>query len=349
MVFFASDIPGGYGLTDIYVSAVDASGNLGTPKNLGPEVNSAGEDMFPFFVNNKLYFVSDGHYGWGGLDIYESKMKPDMSFTAAKNLGAPVNSNRDDFAYVVDASDKNGYFSSNRESGKGDDDIYFLVKAPAICDELVSGKVVNAKSKTAISGASVMVSDPNGKEIATSQSDAQGNYNVKLPYGKTYTFVATKAGHSPEEKQPAVGKTNLKETKDFNFELTNYDNLIVRQGNTEKIAINPIFFEYDKWDITPQAATELDKVVFAMNKFPNLRNKIESHTDSRGKDAYNLKLSDNRAKSTRDYIVSKGIPADKIESAIGYGETRLVNKCKNGVKCKKVQHLANRRSDFIVI
>ncbi|MGK4567687.1 OmpA family protein [Flavobacterium sp. 3HN19-14] len=113
--------------------------------------------------------------------------------------------------------------------------------------------------------------------------------------------------------------------------------------------MNPIFFEYDKWDITPQAADELDRVVYVMQKFPNVKIKIESHTDSRGKDAYNLKLSDKRAKSTQQYIISKGIDSSRIESAIGYGESRPVNRCKNGVKCSEEEHLKNRRSDFIVI
>ena len=118
---------------------------------------------------------------------------------------------------------------------------------------------------------------------------------------------------------------------------------------TEKIIVNPIFFDYDKWDITPEAEAELDKVVYVMEKFPNVRIKIESHTDSRGKDAYNLTLSDNRAKSTQQYIIAQGIDASRIESAIGYGETRLVNKCKNGVKCSEEEHLKNRRSDFVII
>ncbi|RYZ78560.1 MAG: hypothetical protein EOP04_29450, partial [Proteobacteria bacterium] len=278
-----------------------------------------------------------------------TQMKPDFSFSQPLNLGSPVNSNFDDFAYIIDPADKAGYFSTNRDSGKGDDDIYSFVKAPAPCDELVSGMVVNAKSKQPIAGASVSVAGPTGDQVTSAITDAGGKYQVKLPCGKMYTFSATKSNHSREQKQLEIGRRNGNETKDFDFELANYEDLIVKQGKTEKIAIEPIFFEYDKWDITPQAAVELDKVVFAMSKFPQLKIRIESHTDSRGKDAYNLKLSDNRAKSTQKYIISKGIDASRIESAIGYGESRLTNKCKNGVKCSEALHLANRRSDFIVI
>jgi outer membrane protein OmpA-like peptidoglycan-associated protein len=124
---------------------------------------------------------------------------------------------------------------------------------------------------------------------------------------------------------------------------------VLKKKGVEKVDVKPIYFDYDKYDITPLAVEELTKVVFIMQKFPNIRIKIESHTDSRGKDAYNLKLSDNRAKSTRDYIISQGIDASRIESAIGYGESRLINKCKNGVKCTEEEHLLNRRSDFIII
>ena len=161
--------------------------------------------------------------------------------------------------------------------------------------------------------------------------------------------TASKTGHSTEEKEIESKKVNGAEIKDVNFELTKYDDIVIVDGNKEKIDINPIFFDYDKSDITPQAAAELDKVVFAMSKFPKIKIKIESHTDSRGKDAYNMKLSDARAKSTQTYILSKGIDPSRIESAIGYGESRLTNKCKNGVKCTEAEHLANRRSDFIVI
>lgn len=348
-LFFASDMPGGQGGSDIYVAEIDAAGTVGPAKNLGPTINTPGEEMFPFFSNNMLYFASNGHFGWGGLDIYESRMKGDMSFSEPRNLGAPINSNKDDFAYIVDATDKFGYFSSNREMGKGDDDIYYFTKVPAPCDELVSGKVTNAKSKLPIKDATVAVTDLMDTPITSATTDGNGDYVVTVPCGKTYKIAATKANHSREERQLEVGKKNGNQTKDVNFELANYDDLITKKGDVEKITVNPIYFEYDKWSITPLAEVELDKVVFAMNKFPNLRIKIESHTDSRGKDSYNLKLSDNRAKSTRDYIISKGIDASRIESAIGYGESRLTNRCKNGVKCTEAEHLANRRSDFIVI
>ncbi|MCY1227292.1 peptidoglycan-associated lipoprotein [compost metagenome] len=348
-LFFASDMPGGYGGSDLYVCQIAEDGTIGPPKNLGPEINTAGNDMFPSFSNGTLYFASDGHFGWGGLDIYESKFKQDATFSEPKNLGAPINSNKDDFAYIVDPKDTYGYFSSNRAQGKGDDDLYYFTKEKAPCNQWVSGKVTNSKSKLPIAEATVIVADMFGDKISEVATNTFGTYRISVPCGMKVKVSATKPGHSTDEKELESKKVNGTEIKDVDFELSKYEDLVVIDGDKEKIDINPIFFDYDKSDITPQAATELDKVVFAMSKFPNIKIKIESHTDSRGKDAYNMKLSDSRAKSTRTYILSKGIDPSRIESAIGYGESRLTNKCKNGIKCTEAEHLANRRSDFIVI
>ena len=348
-LFFASDMPGGYGETDLYVLQISDDGSMGTPQNLGPAINTIGNDMFPYFRNGILYFSSDGHYGWGDLDVYESKFSGDLNFSEPRNLGAPINSNKDDFAYIVDATDSFGYVSSNRGNGKGDDDIYSFTKSKPVCNQYISGKVVNAKSKLPIADASVKANDQFGDLVAEAKTDSDGKYKVLVPCSKKFKLVASKINHSSDEKEAETKNTNEDEIKNVDFELSKYDDLIVNDHGKEKVNVNPIFFDYDKWDITPQAITELDKVVFLMQKFPAVKIKIESHTDSRGKDAYNLKLSDNRAKSTQAYISSKGIDTARIESAVGYGESRLVNKCKNGVKCSEAEHFKNRRSDFIII
>lgn len=348
-LFFASDMPGGLGGADLYVSQIAEDGTIGPPKNLGSEINTAANDMFPSFTNGVLYFASDGHFGWGGLDIYESKFYGNMKFSEPRNLGSPVNSNKDDFAYIVDSTDTFGYFSSNRAGGKGGDDIYYFTKAKAPCDQFISGRVVNTKSKLSIVNASIKAFNMFGDEITEATTNADGVYKLTVPCALKVKIVASKADHSSDQKETETNKVNGDEIKNINFELSTYDDLVVKQGNTEKIDINPIFFDYDKSDITSQASAELDKVVFAMNNFSKLKIKIESHTDSRGKDAYNMKLSDARAKSTQAYLISKGIDASRIESAIGYGETRLTNKCANGIKCTDTEHFANRRSDFIVI
>jgi outer membrane protein OmpA-like peptidoglycan-associated protein len=348
-LFFSSDMPGGYGETDLYVVQITKDGTMGSPRNLGPKINTIGSEMFPFFKNGKLYFSSDGHYGWGDLDVYESKFTDGQYFSTPKNLGEPINSSKDDFSYIVNADDSFGYVSSNRGNGKGDDDIYCFSKTKPVCNQWVSGKVINVKSKSAIANAWVKMYDNSGDLISETTTDTEGNYKVSIPCSDKFKAVASKTNHSKDEKVVETKNVNEAEIKDVNFELSNYDDLIVKEKGKEKVNVNPIFFDYDQWGITSQAIEELDKVVFLMENFPNVKIKIESHTDSRGKDAYNLTLSDNRAKATQSYIVSKGINPSRIESATGYGESRLINRCKNGVKCSEAEHFKNRRSDFIII
>jgi outer membrane protein OmpA-like peptidoglycan-associated protein/tetratricopeptide (TPR) repeat protein len=349
-LFFASDMPGGYGETDLYVVQIATDGTMSSPANLGPTINTIGNELFPFFRNGKLYFSSDGHYGWGDLDIYESKFYGNLNFSEPRNLGAPMNSNKDDFSFIIDSTESYGYISSNRAMGKGNDDLYYFTKDKPDCNQLVSGKVINSKTKMAIADASIKVYDVLGDLIIATTTDAAGDYKFKVPCGKKLKVKASKLNYSTEEREVETKNKDAEEIKDINFELSKYDDLIVKDiKGTEKVAINPIFFEFDKSNITPQAAAELDKVVFVMQKFPNVKIKIESHTDSRGKDEYNRKLSDDRAKSTQAYIIAKGIDTSRIESAIGYGESRLTNKCSNGIKCTEEEHFKNRRSDFIII
>jgi len=347
-LFFASDMPGGFGGSDLYAAPIAADGTVGTPQNLGPTINTAGEEMFPFISKDVLYFASDGHYGLGGLDIYKSSFSAPFHFSAPKNLGAPINSNRDDFGYIVDDEDAHGYISSNRAGGKGDDDLYYFTKARAACNQAISGKVTDAKSSQPVEDATVKVFDSFGDLVAEATTVADGSYKITAPCNKKLKLLANKTGYSTDSKDAETKNVNDAEIHDVNFQLTKYEDLVKKERGEEKIIVNPIYFDYDKWDITPQAAKELDRVVFVMQNFPNVKIKIESHTDSRGKDAYNLKLSDNRAKSTQRYIISKGIDPARIESATGYGESRLVNRCANGVKCTEAEHLMNRRSDFIV-
>jgi len=348
-LFFASDMPGGFGESDLYYVKIANDGTMGSPINLGPKINTIGNDVFPFYRNGVLYFSSDGHYGLGDLDVYESNFLADGTFTIPKNLGAPINSNKDDFAFVIDKTDSYGYVSSNRAEGKGDDDIYSFTKGKPVCNQNISGIAFDRKTKLPLTDVSVMAYNSYSEILAETKTNFDGKYAVVVPCGKVVKMIAAKPNYSSDEKTVETTMENEGEIKDVNFELSNYDDLVVKKKGVEKVDVNPIYFDYDKYDITPLAIEELSKVVFIMRKFPNIRIKIESHTDSRGKDAYNLKLSDNRAKSTRDYIVSQDIDPSRIESAIGYGESRIINKCKNGVKCTEAEHLVNRRSDFIII
>ncbi len=340
-LYFVSNMPGGYGETDIYKVEIKSDGTFGAPQNLGPTINTPHKEMFPFVQNDELYFASEGHYGLGGLDVFKSTITQN-NFTEPQNLGMPVNSNRDDFALIISVDGSYGYFSSNRDGGKGDDDIYYFTKVKD-CQQLVMGTVLAKASRRPVKGAIVKALGKDGWEVSA-ETDADGFYSFTTPC-LDLALEVTIEKFVPEKKDLVTGEPEQR----VDFELIGYDDLVTKDNGVEKIAINPIYFDLDKYAITPQAAAELDKVVYAMESFPGLIIKIESHTDSRASDDYNLVLSQNRAKATFDYITSNGIDPKRIESVTGYGETRLLNGCANDVPCSEEQHQLNRRSDFVVV
>lgn len=352
-LFFVSDMPGGHGNTDIYVVEMSEEGSVvSEPQNLGPAINTSGKEMFPYFREGILYFSSDGHYGFGRLDVFKSEQEGEdkPEFGNPKNLGNPVNSNKDDFSFVIDSTESYGYFSSNRREGKGDDDIYYYTKEKEPCDQFVSGKVTNKNTKLALEGATVKVFDEFGDLVTRATTGEDGMYEVEVPCETTYKFEASKPNYTTEEREVTTTDKNGDHITDIDFELTNFDDLVVQEDEQEKIDVNPIYFEFDKSDITPEAEEELSKVIYVMNQFPKVKIKIESHADCRGNDKYNMGLTDRRAKSTQQYIINTGkIDATRIESAIGYGESRPKITCETCNQCTEEQHSENRRSDFIII
>ena len=339
-LYFVSDREGGIGQTDIY--EVDILENeYSEPRNLGPSVNTNGREMFPFVSKDSiLYFSSDGHLNLGLLDIMKSNIIKDPT-AKAENMGAPYNSGYDDFAFFIDSNDEDsfGYFSSNRPDGQGSDDIYSF--NAYVCSQKIEGITRDKETEAILSSVTVRLIDETGKEIAEVTSDENGYYEFEVDCNNTYTVVGNKPDYTDDQKVVETDNENDKvNTADLYLESLIKDNQIV---------INPIFFDFDKWNIRTDAQYELEKIIDVMRAHPTMVIKIESHTDSRGSDRYNEKLSDRRAKSTREYIISRGIEANRIESAIGYGEYQLLNKCSNGVKCSKEEHQLNRRSYFYIL
>ncbi|MGY5351792.1 OmpA family protein [Wenyingzhuangia sp. IMCC45533] len=335
-LYFVSDRPGGFGGTDLYKVPVLEENTYGEITNLGERINSSGKEMFPFLdMDDVLYFSSDRIGTKGGLDVYGISLSDESDYIF--QLPSPINTINDDFAFVL-GKGSYGFLSSNREGGKGDDDIY---KLQVGCLQRLVGTVVNSKDQLGIDKASVYVYQ-NNKLLDSIFTDNQGKFtsNINVLCSNNYVVKASKANFKKDSLNLDTPSLRLFENK-VSLSLTPYfiDN---------KINIEPIYFDFDKWNIRPDAAIILDGVVATMKKYPNIVVEGGSHTDSRGKDKYNEKLSAKRAKATVDYIISKGISPDRISSK-GYGENQLVNKCSNGVKCSNEAHQLNRRTEFTVI
>lgn len=351
LLYFVSDMPGSFGATDLFVVDIKFDGTFGTPRNLGNTVNTKGREMFPFIADdNTLYFSSDGHTGMGNLDIFESKMI-NQQFQLPIKLKAPFNSESDDFAFSINAKKNMGYLSSNRKGGKGDDDIYRFKKEfeePEVCNQVVSGTVRNLKFQKYLPYSKLVVKGVNNKIIKETTADEFGRYSFQFPCNQTYVITASKEYYIPETK---TFKTDKSLTIDLDLDII--DDFVFNNAKEIIIKINDIYFDYDQWDIRPDAARELDHIIKVMNKYPLMKITSTSHTDARGTDFYNESLSQKRADATVDYIIYRGIRPDRITGK-GYGESRLTNKCvdndwhTNRVYCSEKEHQANRRTAFVI-
>lgn len=338
-LFFTSDIKEGFGQTDLYKVSINQDGSYGEPINLGPNINTEGREGYPFISKDStFYFSSDGYLNLGLVDIFKSNILKDAN-AKPENLGAPFNSVADDFAFFINADTDSGYFSSNREGGKGNDDIYGFSSYE--CKQTVSGIARDTKTLLPLNGATIKIISENGKILQEVITALDGSYTYEVECNKAYSILGSKPDYKDDLKHMIAGSEN-----DFKH---NVDLNLVPLLDDDEIVINPIFFDFDKWNIRTDAKYELENIVSVLRDHPNMHIKIESHTDSRGRDKYNMKLSDRRAKSTRDYLLSRNIAPERLESAIGYGESQLLNECSNGVKCSREKHQKNRRSKFIIV
>ena len=351
-LYFASDMPGTYGLSDIYVVDINSDGTYSEPLNLGEQINTEGRDTFPFVSKNgDLYFASDGHLGLGGLDVFVCIDPADASKENIFNIGRPINSKKDDFAFVIDDDTSLGYFTSNRVGGRGSDDIYRLKQLEPLnttCETLVAGTVVNKKTGEIIPEASVIVYNDKSQTVKELKSDDKGEFNFMLECGEeSFTAIGTKETFKQGTESFKIEGKDA-EVK-LTLELDPEDTVAaIGQDLAKVLNLNPIYFDFDKSFIRADARVELEKVIAYMNEYPAVKIDVRSHTDSRGNDSYNLALSDRRNKSTIKYIIDRGISAGRLTGR-GYGETQHVNECSNGVKCSEEQHQLNRRSEFIVV
>ena len=357
ILYFASDMPGGYGKSDIYFS-VFSSGQWSKPFNVGPKINTEGNEFFPFISGDGvLYFSSDGHGGLGALDIYFSVPEQGV-FNSIENVGYPVNSSKDDFGFALDSTGMKGYVSSNRLGGKGNDDLYFLkiLRVPVI----IRGVIRDRDTKDILPDATVNVIDENGKTIQTTITRTDGQFEFEVNKGQQYILNVTKEFYFENEKPVATAA--LRPNDEAFSEIFLEEKIEESDDNSpapismeeeggeslQVIELEYINYELDKSDVGKEMMATLDKLIALLVEFPDLEIRIESHTDSRGSDDYNMLLSKKRARAAFDYAVSKGIDPNRLLYQ-GFGETRLLNDCGNGVPCAEEQHEVNRRSIVKVV
>ncbi|NYJ28859.1 OmpA family protein [Allomuricauda sp. ARW1Y1] len=346
-LYFSSNRNGSLGASDIWYVDILGNGNYGQPVNLGSKINTKQRESFPFICKTgDLYFASDGHTGLGGLDIFVVSLNETGPYPTVTNLKKPINSNLDDFGYVMDETGKMGYISSNRFGGQGSssDDILAFT---ADCKVTIQGMVTDAKTGAPLQGAQVLLLDNNSDVVAQKIVDVNGRYDFG-PLADCNDQYAVRASFTEKEYEPSETVVQTKsgtDSMEVNLQLTPPDCPVDDLGC--RLSLQPIYFDFDKHNIRPDAEVELAKILNAMEEYPQLNIHIESHTDSRGNDDYNMQLSERRAKSTLEWLVSKGIDRNRL-SAKGYGESQLINNCSNGVNCSQEEHQLNRRSMFII-
>jgi len=348
-LYFVSDRPASIGKTDIFVVDINSDGTYGEPKNMGTRINTEEREMFPFISDdNILYFSSQGHAGYGNLDVFASKIF-DNTVSVPLNLEQPINSAKDDFAYIIEDAKHTGFFSSNRTDGKGDDDMYSFTEDEELfieCLQTIKGVVRDKDTQELIPGAIVAILDSKGNQLQiTASHEDDATYSFDVPCNGLYTLVATNEGYLRKELEVRTVNDLDAPAIVQNIDLSTEFILV---GDELLVNIDVIYFDFDKHNIRPDAADELDKVIEVMNKYPELKIHATSHTDARGPKSYNNRLSKKRAKSSVEYIISKGIDADRLTSD-GLGEEQLVNDCGDGKKCTEEEHQLNRRTNFKVV
>ncbi len=331
-LYFASNRSGSKGgSTDIWKVEVLGDNKYGKPENLGSKVNTEGRENFPYITDdNKLFFASEGRKGFGGMDIFMIDLNKG---TDAINIGLPVNSPKDDFAFSFNNTKNIGFFSSNKA---GKDNLYMAIP---VCGVEAIVQVKDAKTGKVLANATVSILDDRNNIIETTTADAEGKVTYNVDCDRSYVIQASKDGYL--QNTFPVAKTKERVIS-IVAELTPVDVLIV--GN--EVKLKEIYFEYNKSNITPEGAAELDKLVQLMKSMPNMVIMAKAHTDNRGSAEYNLALSDRRAKATVQYVISKGIDGSRM-SGQGYGESQPKIDC--GENCTEEQHALNRRIEFIIV
>ncbi|PCJ91970.1 MAG: cell envelope biogenesis protein OmpA [Flavobacteriaceae bacterium] len=353
-LYFAANFSDSYGGTDIYYVYTNKGQIMSAPVNLGPRINSPGNEISPYIFENSLYFASDVFYGLGGMDIYKTNFQSNDTFSIPINLGEGINSENDDFGFILKNNDTNGllgYFSSNRKGGKGNDDIYGfnVAEKPGLKTIAVNGMVVKPNSTNTVSKAYIRVLDAENNLLKEVFSNENGEYQFEIPWQEAIKLQAGKerySGFSNEFTEVALEEI---QNNNLNINLVFLDDIVEEKENQQVIKLRKFFFGRSRSSILPEIALELDKVVEAIKNFPELQLRIESHTDSKGGGSSNFRLSKSRADAIKNYLLQNGVSTSNILYTIGYGEDKILNNCTNGVYCLDMLHKQNERILIVVL
>jgi outer membrane protein OmpA-like peptidoglycan-associated protein/tetratricopeptide (TPR) repeat protein len=349
-LYFVSDMPGTIGRSDIFKVSIKENGTYGTPVNLGKTINTGGKETFPFITaENELYFASDGHPGLGGMDVFVSKQRQDSIFKEVINVGDPLNSPQDDFGLLIDSKTKMGYVTSNRAGGIGGDDIYKIkeVKPIESCEQSLSGSVTDIETQQAIIDVKVSLYNSSYELKATVFTDSEGKFDFgEVDCNGTYYIRVEKKEYTTKEQSVTIAEVSGKTILNITVEKGQCK-VAIGDDLGKCFGIKMIYFDLDKSNIREEAALDLAKILDFLDQYPKMKIEIRSYTDSRAAAEYNMKLSERRAESTKQWLIKNGIDESRLK-AKGFGESQLVNQCADGVDCTEEEHQANRRSEFVL-
>ncbi|WP_240729744.1 OmpA family protein [Flavobacterium sp. ASW18X] len=352
-LYFAADFGDGYGGTDLYYVTTNNGQVMSAPVNLGPRINTLGNEVAPYIFEGTLYFSSDIFYGLGGMDVYKSELREEDQFSIPVNLGTAINSEKDDFGFIIRNHGDGllGYFSSNREGGRGGDDIYgFMVdEKPGLKTLVLSGTVQKDHRGNGVSAASVAVLDGKGEVLKATTTDQDGNYHIEIPWQEEVVVEVFKKRYSTFYKKYDASALEALQKTPFNPIIAEYDEWVEETEGQKVLKLRKFYFQKGSSTITPAIAKELDKVVEAVGYFPQMQLRIETHTDSRGGSATNFRITQARSNALKKYLIQQGVPASNILYAVGYGEQKILNDCTNGKFCLEMLHQQNQRSLFVVL
>ncbi|NNF18983.1 MAG: OmpA family protein [Flavobacteriaceae bacterium] len=352
-LYFAANFDDSLGGTDIYFVYTNNGLIMSAPINLGPRINTPGNEIAPYIYDGSLFYSSDIFYGLGGMDIYKSDIQQDGTFSIPVNLGTGINTEVDDFGLVIRSQDSGGvlgYFASNRQGGDGNDDLYGFTadKKPGLKTFALRGTVMNIADNDEVPGAQVRVLGGEGNVLTELSTANDGSFRFEIPWQEQLTVQATKEKFSVFSATYDAAEMEEIQGIGYNMGIVALDDLVERSDNKTLFKLRKFFFSSGRTDLTPEIQTELDKVVDAMSRFPGIKFSIAVHTDSRGGRTTNQRLSQARADAIKDYLIKNGVDRANILSATGYGESQLTNQCKDGVFCLEMLHKQNERYLFVI-